>query len=83
MAYGAGVNIKLILKRGAYYDSSTMLCVCDHSRSYPVIASIPEDQRPGYCVQICGAPLQGVRACSFSFPDTVFHRLLCNFMYLI
>ena len=30
-------------------------------RNYPVIDSIPEADRPGYCVQICGAPIEGVR----------------------
>ena len=74
------MNMKLILKRGVYYDEVLKFCVCDHSRSYAVISSIPEDERPGYCVQICGAPLEGVRTCGFLFL-TAFHRLPCLYMY--
>ncbi|KAF8415707.1 hypothetical protein BGX38DRAFT_1166547 [Terfezia claveryi] len=56
------VNVKLILKRGAYYNKENQLCMCDQLRSYPVIPSMPDDQRAGYCVQICGAPLEGVQS---------------------
>jgi len=75
--------MKLILKRGAYYNDDTKLCVCDISRQYPVIQSMPVDQRPGYCVQICGAPLEGVRTCDFLFLHTVFHRLPYHVFHMI
>ncbi|KAF8456853.1 hypothetical protein BDZ91DRAFT_510508 [Kalaharituber pfeilii] len=47
-------------KRSATYDPTTGMCICDSKRSFSVHPSLPPDQRPGYCVQICGAPLDGV-----------------------